>query len=52
MTSHGEPHLKVERPAPCVLRLTLNRPRVLSAISEALRDSVITTLREVNDDRS
>ncbi|WCB91795.1 putative enoyl-CoA hydratase echA12 [Baekduia alba] len=48
----GEPHLKVERPAPYVLRLTLNRPRVLNALSEALRDALITTLREVRDDPS
>jgi 2-(1,2-epoxy-1,2-dihydrophenyl)acetyl-CoA isomerase len=47
-----EPHLKVERPAPYVLRLTLNRPEVLNALSEALRDSLITTLREVGDDPS
>jgi enoyl-CoA hydratase/carnithine racemase len=42
--------LLVERPAEGVMRLVLNRPEVLNAVSEALREDLLVILRGLIDD--
>lgn len=42
--------LKVDRPGKYILRLTLNRPRVLNALSVQVREALLRTLRELDDD--
>jgi 2-(1,2-epoxy-1,2-dihydrophenyl)acetyl-CoA isomerase len=46
----GDRGLTIEWPAPGVLRLTLNRPEVLNAVSVAVRDDLLTILRGLMDD--
>ena len=45
----SQSELLVERPAEGVVRLVLNRPRVLNAVSEALRERLIETLQELTE---
>jgi enoyl-CoA hydratase/carnithine racemase len=44
--------LTIDRPAKYVLRLTLNRPEVLNALSVEVREGLLRVLREIEDDPS
>lgn len=44
--------LVIDRPAKYVLRLRMNRPRVLNALSVSVREGLLSILRELEDDPS
>jgi enoyl-CoA hydratase/carnithine racemase len=48
----GEEGLRIDRPGKYILRLTLNRPRVLNALSVEVREGLLQVLREIDDDPS
>jgi enoyl-CoA hydratase/carnithine racemase len=50
--SGGDEGLVIDRPAKYVMRLRMNRPRVLNALSVAVREGMLSVLREIEDDPS
>ncbi|HEY2716670.1 MAG TPA: enoyl-CoA hydratase/isomerase family protein, partial [Solirubrobacterales bacterium] len=50
--SGSDEGLVIDRPAKYVLRLRMNRPRVLNALSVEVREGLLRVLREIEDDPS
>jgi 2-(1,2-epoxy-1,2-dihydrophenyl)acetyl-CoA isomerase len=44
--------LVIDRPGPYILRLRMNRPRVLNALSVQVREGLLSVLKEIEDDPS